>query len=71
MPASIFRPMRRIALWVRESQIKKLKRLAAETGAPMAELIRRAVDQYLDARKAESLVGQKAKAVSAERSGQR
>jgi predicted DNA-binding protein len=39
--------MRRTALFLKEEQIKKLLRLSEKTGAPVAELIRRAIDKYL------------------------
>jgi predicted DNA-binding protein len=39
--------MKRTALFLKEEQVKKLQRLTKETGAPMAELIRRAIDNYL------------------------
>jgi hypothetical protein len=39
--------MRRTALFLKEDQLKKLLALSNRTGAPVAELIRRAVDKYL------------------------
>jgi hypothetical protein len=39
--------MRRTALFLKEDQLKKLSALSDKTGAPVAELIRRAVDKYL------------------------
>ncbi|HET9741747.1 MAG TPA: ribbon-helix-helix domain-containing protein [Terriglobales bacterium] len=39
--------MKRTALFLKEEQIKKLEALSAKTGAPVAELIRRAIDAYL------------------------
>jgi hypothetical protein len=38
---------RRTTVWLTEPTIAKLKKLSAATGAPMAELFRRAVDAYL------------------------
>jgi hypothetical protein len=40
--------MRRTALFLKEPQLRKLQALSAETGAPVAELIRRAIDLYLE-----------------------
>jgi predicted DNA-binding protein len=45
--------MLRTALFVRSGQMGKLQTLSKVTGAPVAELIRRAIDVYLDQRKAE------------------
>jgi predicted DNA-binding protein len=42
--------MKRTALFLKETQIKKLKALSDKTGAPIAELIRRAIDKYLQER---------------------
>jgi predicted DNA-binding protein len=42
--------MKRTALFLKEEQIKKLLMLSDKTGAPVAELIRRAVDKYLHER---------------------
>jgi predicted DNA-binding protein len=39
--------MKRTALFLKEEQIKKLQMLSERTGAPLAELIRRAIDKYL------------------------
>jgi predicted DNA-binding protein len=39
--------MKRTSLFLREDQLKKLEGRSAETGAPVAELIRRAIDAYL------------------------
>ncbi len=38
---------RRTTVWLPELMVAKLKKLSAATGAPMAELFRRAVDAYL------------------------
>lgn len=43
--------MKRTALFLKEEQIKKLAALSKETGAPVAELIRRAIDAYLKGKK--------------------
>jgi predicted DNA-binding protein len=39
--------MKRTALFLKEEQIKNLQTLSEKTGAPLAELIRRAIDKYL------------------------
>jgi len=39
--------MKRTALFLNEEQVKKLRLLSEKTGAPVAELIRRAIDMYL------------------------
>ena len=38
---------RRTTVWLSEATLAKLKKLSATTGAPMAELFRRAVETYL------------------------
>jgi predicted DNA-binding protein len=45
--------MRRTALFLKEQQLKKLQTLSQKTGAPIAELVRRAIDAYLLSRKNE------------------
>jgi predicted DNA-binding protein len=45
--------MVRTALFLRREQSEKLQALSELTGAPVAELIRRGIDAYLEARKAE------------------
>ncbi len=40
--------MKRTSLFLRTGQIKKLKMIAKRTGAPVAELIRRAVDELIE-----------------------
>jgi predicted DNA-binding protein len=45
--------MKRTALFLKEDQVKKLQALSEMTGAPVAELIRRAIDNYLRTRKKE------------------
>jgi predicted DNA-binding protein len=45
--------MRRTALFLKEQQLDKLQKLADKTGAPVAELVRRAIDAYLLSRKKE------------------
>ena len=44
--------MKRTALYLKEEQIKKLEAISTKTGAPVAELIRRAIDAYLEKAKA-------------------
>jgi predicted DNA-binding protein len=46
-------PMKRTALFLKEQQLNKLQKLSDKTGAPVAELVRRAVDAYLLSRKRE------------------
>ena len=43
--------MKRTALFLKEEQLEKLQRLSEKTGAPIAELVRRAIDVYLLSRK--------------------
>jgi predicted DNA-binding protein len=50
MPVCYYVPMKRTALFLKEEQIKKLQKLSDKTGAPVAELIRRAIDKYLKER---------------------
>jgi predicted DNA-binding protein len=38
---------KRTTVWLPEQLISRLKKLSAKTGAPMAELFRRAVEAYL------------------------
>ena len=45
--------MRRTALFLKEEQLEKLQTLSEKTGAPIAELVRRAIDAYLLTRKKE------------------
>jgi hypothetical protein len=45
--------MKRTALFLKEQQLDKLQKLADKTGAPVAELVRRAIDAYLLSRKKE------------------
>jgi len=42
--------MKRTALFLKAEQINKLQALSQKTGAPVAELIRRAIDMYLKER---------------------
>jgi predicted DNA-binding protein len=42
--------MKRTALFLKEEQLKKLKKLSEKTGARVAELVRRSVDDYLKKR---------------------
>jgi predicted DNA-binding protein len=50
MPIGYDMHMKRTALFVKEDQLKKLLILSDRTGAPVAELIRRAIDKYLHER---------------------
>ncbi len=45
--------MKRTALFLKEQQLENLQKLSEKTGAPVAELIRRAIDAYLLSRKKE------------------
>jgi predicted DNA-binding protein len=45
--------MKRTALFLKEEQLAKLQTLSDKTGAPIAELVRRAIDSYLAIRKKE------------------
>jgi len=42
--------MKRTALFLKDEQLAKLQKLSDKTGAPVAELIRRAIDAYLKER---------------------
>jgi predicted DNA-binding protein len=42
--------MKRTALFLKAEQLKKLQKLSEKTGAPVAELVRRAIDKYLQER---------------------
>jgi len=46
----LYATMKRTALFLKEDQVKKLQKLSEKTGAPVAELVRRAVDNYLKER---------------------
>jgi predicted DNA-binding protein len=50
MPVWYCMNMKRTALFLKEEQLKKLLTLSEKTGAPVAELIRRAIDKYLQER---------------------
>lgn len=50
MPVWYRLTMKRTALFLKEEQIEKLQKLSDKTGAPLAELIRRAIDKYLQER---------------------
>lgn len=41
--------MQRLDLYVKPEQLKRLKALSAKTGAPVGELVRRAIESYLKA----------------------
>ena len=45
--------MKRTALFLKEQQLEKLQTLSEKTGAPIAELVRRAIDAYLLSRRKE------------------
>jgi predicted DNA-binding protein len=47
MPVWYCMAMKRTALFLKTDQVKKLQTLSDKTGAPVAELIRRAIDNYL------------------------
>jgi Ribbon-helix-helix domain len=53
MPVWYYVVMKRTALFLKEEQIKKLQKLSDKTGAPVAELIRRAIDRYVQERSKE------------------
>jgi predicted DNA-binding protein len=42
--------MKRTALFLKDDQAKKLQPLSEKSGAPVSELIRRAIDKYLKER---------------------
>jgi predicted DNA-binding protein len=39
--------MKRTSLFLTDSQLTRLSAMSAKTGAPVAELVRRAIDSYL------------------------
>ncbi len=47
MPIWYYMVMKRTALFLKPEQVEKLQALSDKTGAPVAELIRRAIDMYL------------------------
>lgn len=47
IPVKIASVKKRTTVWLPETTVAKLKKLSEETGAPMAELFRRAVEAYL------------------------
>jgi predicted DNA-binding protein len=49
----LYMPISRTVLFLKEQQLDKLQKLADKTGAPVAELVRRAIDAYLLSRKKE------------------
>jgi hypothetical protein len=53
MKAKTAKGMVRTALFLKPEQTQQLQTLNDLTGAPIAELIRRAIDDYLEKRKAE------------------
>jgi predicted DNA-binding protein len=52
-PKGTAKGMVRTALFLKPEQTQQLQALSDLTGAPVAELIRRAIDGYLELRKAE------------------
>lgn len=44
--------MERIQFYLKGIQIKQLKSISKRTGAPMAELVRRAIDEFIERWKA-------------------
>jgi predicted DNA-binding protein len=42
--------MKRTSLFLTERQLERLGRLASKTGIPVAELIRRILDEYLESK---------------------
>lgn len=53
MKAKTAKGMVRTAMFLKPEQTEQLQTLSGLTGAPMAELIRRAIDDYLEKRRAE------------------
>ena len=47
----ICRVKKRTTVWLPEELVERLKKLSRKTGAPMAELFRRAVEAYLKRQK--------------------
>jgi predicted transcriptional regulator len=45
--------MKRTTIWLKLIQVRQLRALATETGAPVAALIRKAIDEFIARRKAE------------------
>lgn len=43
--------MHRTNIWIDDANLKKLKRLSAETGAPVSALIRKAIAEYVKKKK--------------------
>lgn len=43
--------MKRTSLFLTDSQLTRLSAMSAKTGAPVAEIIRRAIDEYLAPRR--------------------
>ena len=44
----LHRPMKRISVFLKESQLVGIMKKHEETGMPMSEIIRRSIDEYLD-----------------------
>jgi hypothetical protein len=47
MPVWYGMSMKRTAMFLKSKQIERLQALSRKTGAPVAELVRRAIDAYL------------------------
>ena len=45
--------MKRVAHFLRLDQVKRLRKLSKETGIPVGELVRRAIDKFLETLKGE------------------
>jgi metal-responsive CopG/Arc/MetJ family transcriptional regulator len=45
--------MKKISLYLKPSQIAELQKVSKETGIPLSELIRRAINDYLKTRHAD------------------
>jgi predicted transcriptional regulator len=58
--------MKRTTIWLKSTQIRELRSLARDTGAAVASLIRKAVDEFIDRRRALKL--QKEKTANGEKS---
>jgi hypothetical protein len=51
-------PLTRACIPLRSTQLETLRSLSKDSGAPVAELIRRAIDSYLSTRLAEYVPGE-------------
>jgi predicted DNA-binding protein len=50
MPLAYCVVMKRTSLFLKSEQVEKLSAMSKKTGAPVAEIVRRAVDEYLKRR---------------------